>query len=261
MNPTNGAFSGRTIVVTGGISGMGRATVELLRERGAGVAVIDWKAPEAGKELERATGATVFDADVSREEEMVRAFEAIDSRFERVDGLFSNAGIARTEGLIHEESAESWDEVIGVNLRGTFLAVREAVKRMVAHGRGGAIVCTSSAVAEAAIPGGTNAYTASKGGINALVRQVAVDYAGRNIRINAVAPGAVDTPLMWDTTPPDSVKAMRSTIDSEVPLGKIGRPIDVAHAVAWLLSDEAAYVTGAVYLVDGGVSARLPLSV
>jgi NAD(P)-dependent dehydrogenase (short-subunit alcohol dehydrogenase family) len=253
-------FTGRTIVVTGGASGMGKATVELLADRGANVAVIDWSAARLNDvgALER---VATFQADVGAEDQMSAAFAGIDERLGRIDGLFSNAGIARVERLIHEETAESWDEVIRVNLRGTFLAVREAMKRLVRQGGPGAIVCTSSAVAEAAIPGGTNAYTASKGAINALVRQLAVDYAARGIRVNAVAPGAIDTPLMWDTTPPDELAAMRETIDREVPLGKIGRPVDIGHCVAWLLSDDAAYVTGATYLVDGGVAARLPLSV
>jgi NAD(P)-dependent dehydrogenase (short-subunit alcohol dehydrogenase family) len=252
-------LTGRRIVVTGGASGMGRATAELLAERGARVAIID-RDPDRLSEVVL-DGIETFRADVGVEDQMAAAFSSIDTELGGIDGLFSNAGVARVEGLIHEERAEDWDEVTRVNLRGTFLAIREVIKRFVAHSERGSIVCTSSAVAQAAIPGGTNAYTASKGAINALVRQIAVDYASRGIRINAVAPGAVDTPLMWDTTPPEQLAAMRATIDREVPLGKIGRPIDIAHCVAWLLSDEAAYVTGAVYLVDGGVAARLPLSV
>jgi NAD(P)-dependent dehydrogenase (short-subunit alcohol dehydrogenase family) len=239
---------------------MGRATAELLAERGARVAIIDRDSDRLGN-VAQLDGIKTFQADVGAEDQMAAAYSSIDRELGGIDGLFSNAGIARVEGLIHEERAEDWDEVTRVNLRGTFLAIRETVKRFIAQGERGSIVCTSSAVAQAAIPGGTNAYTASKGAINALVRQIAVDYASRGIRINAVAPGAIDTPLMWDTTPPNQLAAMRETIDREVPLGKIGRPIDIAHCVAWLLSDEAAYVTGAVYLVDGGVAARLPLSV
>jgi NAD(P)-dependent dehydrogenase (short-subunit alcohol dehydrogenase family) len=253
-------FTGRTIVVTGGASGMGRATVELLLERGARVAVIDWNV-ERLADMATLPGASAFRADVGVEAQMSAAFAEIDKQLGPIHGLFSNAGIARVERLIHEETAEAWDEVLRVNLRGAFLAIREVMKRLVAQSQPGAIVCTSSAVAQAAIPGGTNAYTASKGAINALIRQVAVDYASRGIRINAVAPWAIDTPLMWDTTPADQLASMRATIDKEVPLGKIGRPLDIAHCVAWLLSDEAAYVTGAVYLVDGGIAAKLPLSV
>ncbi len=253
-------LSGRTIVVTGGATGMGRAGVELLRQRGAQVALIDWKEAVA-RELADATGARAYCADVSDEAMVVAAFEAIDRDLGPIHGLWSNAGVARVENFAHEESAATWDGIIAINLRGTFLVVREALKRFVAQDYPGSIVCTSSIVARMAIPGGTNAYTASKGAIDAFVRQVSVDYASRRIRINSVAPGAIDTPLMWDTTPPEAVEGMRRTIDEEVPLGKIGRPIDIAYCAAWLLSDEAAYVTGATFLVDGGVGAKMVLSV
>lgn len=258
MEAAEQGWSGRSIVVTGGNSGMGRATAQLLRRRGALVAVID-------RQIESSTEQPddrylSIRADVSQEAEVREAFEVVDRRFGGLDGVFSNAGIARTEGLIHDEPVSEWDEVIGVNLRGTFLVLREALKRMV-HQRRGSIVCTSSAVARVAIPGGTNAYTASKGAINALVRQVAVDYAPLGIRVNAVAPGAIDTPLMWATTPADQLGGMRSTIDREVPLRRIGRPEEIAKAVAWLLSDDASYATGAVYHVDGGAGAQMVLSV
>jgi NAD(P)-dependent dehydrogenase (short-subunit alcohol dehydrogenase family) len=253
-------FAGRVIVVSGGASGMGRATVELLLERSARVALIDWNRKEAEAAASSAN-ARAYIADVSDEGQVRAAFAAIDRDFGPIHGVFSNAGVARVEGLIHEEEAQTWDEVISINLRGTFLVVREAMKRFVAQNGPAAIVCTSSCVAKLAIPGGTNAYTASKGAVEALIRQVAVDYAPRRIRINAVAPGAIDTPLMWATTPDEQVAEIRKTIDREVPLGQIGRPIDVARCVAYLLSDEAAYVTGATFLVDGGVGAKMVLSV
>jgi meso-butanediol dehydrogenase/(S,S)-butanediol dehydrogenase/diacetyl reductase len=253
-------FSGRTIVVAGGASGMGRATVELLRQRGADVAVID-RNVDLLADTARATGAGIFTADVGDAQQVDAAFSGIDRQYGRIDGLFCSAGIARVELPVHESDVDVWDDVLRVNLRGTFLVVRQAMRRMVAQDRPGAIVCTASVVAHAAIPGGGAAYTASKAAINGFVRQVAVDYAGRGIRINAVAPGAIDTALMWATTPLDQLAVMRATIDREVPLGRIGQPVDIARMVAWLLSDEAAYVTGATYLVDGGAAAKLPLSV
>jgi NAD(P)-dependent dehydrogenase (short-subunit alcohol dehydrogenase family) len=238
-------FTGRTIVVAGGATGIGRATVELLGQRGAQVAIIDRNLARA-QEVADLAGGRAYLADVSDEAQVVAAFATIDRDFGPLHGLYSNAGIIRVEGSIHEETVEAWDAIISVNLRGTFLTVREAIKRF---------------VAQLAIPGDGSAYTASKGGIEALVRQVAVDYARLRIRINAVAPGAIETPLMWETTPAAEVDAMRRVIDGQVPLGRIGLPIDIAHCVAWLLSDEAAYVTGATVLVDGGVGAKMVLSV
>jgi NAD(P)-dependent dehydrogenase (short-subunit alcohol dehydrogenase family) len=252
-------FTGKTIVVTGGGSGIGLATVQLLRQRGAEVAVIG-RSEAALRQLATRTGAKAYHADVGDEAEVTAAFAAIAVDLGPFQGLFCNAGINPPEGLVHDESVGTWDSIIRVNLRGTFLVVREAMKRFVEQGQPAAIVCTSSGVAKQAIPGGTNAYTASKAGVEALVRQVAVDFAARRIRINSVVPGPIDTPLMWATTPPGDVASMRLTIDREVPLGKIGQPIDIAHCVAWLLSEEANYVTGASFVVDGGVSAKMALS-
>ncbi len=252
-------LAGRVYAVSGGGSGIGRATVELLRSLGGEVAAID---RDRGRVEEVAAGCGAFPivADVGDEEAVRAAFTAIDERYGRLDGALSNAGIARVEGLIHAEPSSLWDEVIRVNLRGTFLVAREALARMAKAGRG-SLVCTSSVVATAAIIGGTNAYTASKGAISALVRQLAVDYGPLGIRVNAVAPGATDTPLMWDTTPPDQVEPTRAIIHGAVPMGRLAWPRDVAQAVAWLLSDDAAYVTGVELLVDGGTNAKSTLPV
>jgi NAD(P)-dependent dehydrogenase (short-subunit alcohol dehydrogenase family) len=248
-------LTGRAYVVTGGTSGIGRSTAEVLTARGARVAVIGRK-PERAAEVERACGAIPFVADVGDEEQMLATWAKIDERLGPIDGLLSNAGIAVPEGLVHTESAEVWDLIIRTNLRGTFLAVREGAKRLMARGKGGSIVCTSSIVATNAIIGGTNAYTATKGAILSLVRQLAVDYGPYGIRVNSLSPGATETPLMWDTTPPDQVEPIRKIINGVVPLGRIGDAIDCGYAVAWLLSDEASYVTGAELIVDGGANAK-----
>ncbi len=252
-------LTGRVYAVSGGGSGIGRATVELLRSRGAEVAFIE-RDQRRAEDVARSCGALGLVADVGDEDAVRAAFSQIDDRFGKLDGALSNAGIARVEGLLHDERTASWNEVIGTNLQGTFVFAREALIRMAKAGRG-SLVCTSSVVATAAIAGGTNAYTASKGAIAALVRQLAVDYGPLGIRVNAVAPGATDTPLMWDTTAPDQIEPVRKIIHDSVPLGRLARPIDVAYAVAWLLSDEAAYVTGVELLVDGGTNAKSTLPV
>ena len=125
----------------------------------------------------------------------------------------------------------------------------------------GSIVCTSSVVSTAAIAGGANAYTASKGAISALVRQLSVDYGPYDIRVNAVAPGATETPLMWDTTPPDQVEPIRKIIQGAVPNRRLILPTEVANAVVWLLSDDSAGVSGVELLVDGGTNAKSTLPV
>jgi NAD(P)-dependent dehydrogenase (short-subunit alcohol dehydrogenase family) len=249
----------RVYAVSGGGSGIGRATVELLRSRGANVAAIDWNAKRV-EEVAAACGAIPLVADVGDEDAVRNAFAAIDARFGRLDGILSNAGVARVEGLMHTQTAASWDDIIRINLRGTFLVVRAALERMMKAG-GGSIVCTSSVVSTAAIAGGTNAYTASKGAISALVRQLAVDYGQYNIRVNAVAPGATDTPLMWDTTPPDQVEPIRKIIHDAVPNGRLILASEVASTVAWLLSDEASGISGVELLVDGGTNAKSTLPV
>jgi NAD(P)-dependent dehydrogenase (short-subunit alcohol dehydrogenase family) len=252
-------LTGRVYAVSGAGSGIGRATVERLRSLGAGVAAVDRDRPRV-EAVAADCGALAVVADVGDEAAVHAAFAAIDARFGRLDGALSNAGVARVEGLLHAEEAATWDEVIRINLRGTFLFSRAVLQRLAPVGRG-SLVCTSSVVSTAAIPGGTNAYTASKGAISALVRQLAVDYGPLGIRVNAVAPGATETPLMWDTTPPEEVEPIRRIIHDAVPNGRLILPGEVAAAVAWLLSDESSGVSGVELLVDGGTNARSTLPV
>ena len=249
----------RVYAVSGGGSGIGRATVELLRSMGAQVAAIDWDSKRA-EDVAAACGALPLVADVGDEVAVRAAFATIDAHFGRLDGILSNAGVARVEGLMHGETAATWDDIIRINLRGTFLVVRAALERLMKAGRG-SIVCTSSVVSTAAIAGGANAYTASKGAISALVRQLSVDYGPYDIRVNAVAPGATETPLMWDTTPPDQVEPIRKIIQGAVPNRRLILPSEVANAVVWLLSDDSAGVSGVELLVDGGTNAKSTLPV
>lgn len=254
VNQSGLPFSGRTFVVTGGTSGIGRATADVLCSRGAQVAVIGRSSVRA-EQIAAACGALPIVADVGDEQSMMRAFAQVDVELGPIDGLFANAGVMPIEEPIHEGSIAVWDEVIRVNLRGMFLCLREALGRLVARGTGGAVVCTSSVVAAQAVPGGLNAYAASKGAISSLVRQLAVDYAPYAIRVNALSPGAIETPLAWDNLPPEEVESARRTVSDSVPLGRIGDPMECGLAVAWLLSDEASYVSGAELLVDGAVNA------
>jgi NAD(P)-dependent dehydrogenase (short-subunit alcohol dehydrogenase family) len=196
--------------------------------------------------------------DVSDEDQLDAAFAAAQRQLGPLTGVVASAGIDRS-GELHDLPASKWDDVIAVNLRGTFLTCRAALRGMLE--RGGSIVCVSSPFAFVAPLGGAGAYAASKGGISALIRALAVDYGRHNIRVNAVLPGPTETALMWASVSPDRIDEVRTVIRNEVPLGRLADPEEPAQAVAWLLSDAASYVTGAQLACDGGVLAKASVSV
>jgi NAD(P)-dependent dehydrogenase (short-subunit alcohol dehydrogenase family) len=250
-------LSGQVVALTGGTSGIGRATVDYFRAAGAEVALIA-RNPEKAARVASESGAVPFVADVAA---MVRAFDGIYERWGRLDGVVANAGLNIPEGLVHQVSLDVYEQVIATDVRGTFLTVREALARMVPSGRGGSVVCVSSVMAHGGIPGGGSVYTAAKGAVESFVRSVAIDYAPHGIRVNAIAPGAIETEMMWVTVAPEQVGPTREVLHREIPLGRLGTPLDIAKAIAWLVSSDSDYVTGTTLMVDGGVRARLILSV
>ncbi len=256
----------RLIVVTGGGSGIGRAVALLCARRGDNVAVLDKRGDSANATAREAkeTGAASaigIECDVSLESQVSEAFVEMSERLGSPYGLFANAGID-TGGPIHELPLDTWRLVLETNLTGVFLSCKYALKAMLAAGIQGSIVCTSSPTGFVALAaGGAGAYSATKAGISALVRCMAIDYARYGIRVNAIVPGATETPLMWNNVAPGDVPRMRTQVSNEIPLGRLAQPEDPARAVAWLLSEESSYVTGSHLVCDGGILAKASISV
>ena len=179
--------------------------------------------------------------------------------FRSLRGLVTAAGIDRA-GMAHELTLEGWLEVINTNLTGTFLACKYVLENMLAHGKGGSIVCISSPLGDVSAPRGSP-YSASKGGVSAFARSLAIDYAQHSIRINTVLPGATETALMWATIPATEVDALRDRIAKQLPLGRLAEPREIAAGITWLLSDQASYVTGSKLMIDGGLLAQASVDV
>jgi NAD(P)-dependent dehydrogenase (short-subunit alcohol dehydrogenase family) len=258
-------FAERVVLVSGAGNGIGRAVALLAAQRGARVAVLDADAEAAervaGEARARgAAAALAIACDVRAESQVVDAFAATAGSLGVPTGVVTSAGIDRA-GLAHELPGDAWDHVIEVNLRGTFLVCREALRGMLGAGRPGGIVCVSSPFAFVSPLGGAGAYSASKAGVSALVRSLAVDYASHGVRVNAILPGPTETGLMWNNVQPEEVDGMRATIRAEVPLGRLADPDEPARAALWLLSDDASYVTGSQIPCDGGVLAKASISV
>jgi NAD(P)-dependent dehydrogenase (short-subunit alcohol dehydrogenase family) len=252
-------FEGKVALVTGGASGIGLATAERLLEEGAAVVIADLNGEAAtaaatalrGRGLDAARAAT---CDVTRGDQVKALVGDIVARHERLDVLFNNAGIFEP-GAVHEVDEEAWDRQIDVNLRSVYLVSHHVVPVMLAQG-GGAIVNNASV---AALVGDINsaAYCAGKGGIAQLTKAMALDYASRGIRVNAICCGEIDTPLFVRESgqlgmTPDEYRAI---LNEAHPMGRIGLPSEAAAAVAFLAGDDASFVTGVLLPVDGGYAA------
>jgi NAD(P)-dependent dehydrogenase (short-subunit alcohol dehydrogenase family) len=257
---------GRTVVVTGGAAGIGRAVVLCLADRKARVAILDLDAAKGEATAQEALArgaqqAVAIPCDVSSEESVVDAISRSRAHLGVPSGLFANAGVDRG-GPLDALPLDTWRQVLDTNLTGVFLTCKHTIQLMLAEGTSGSIVCTSSPGAYVGFSsGGMGAYGASKAGISALVRSMAVDYAKFGIRVNAVVPGPTETALMWASVPESEQAAMRQTIQSEVPLGRLADPEEPARAAVWLFSDESSYVTGSHLVCDGGVLAKASISV
>jgi NAD(P)-dependent dehydrogenase (short-subunit alcohol dehydrogenase family) len=255
-------FSGKVAIVSGGARGIGRAAARKLAGEGASVVICS----DREKQVEETVAALREEglevrgvrADVTSSADMKKLMDLASETYGGVDVLVNSAGVQRY-GTVVETEEEVWDEVLDANLKGVYLASRYAIPEMRKRG-GGAIVNLSSVQAFASQTG-VAAYTASKGGINALTRAMALDHAGENIRVNAVCPASVDTPMLrWSADLFKGDKSVEETLEDwgrMHPLGRVARSEEVAEVIAFLASARASFITGGDYKVDGGMLAAL----
>jgi NAD(P)-dependent dehydrogenase (short-subunit alcohol dehydrogenase family) len=247
-----GPLDGRVAFVTGAAGGIGRATAVALAGAGADVVVAD-RAEEANEQtaglIRQAGGrAAAVPCDVTKTDDVQAALRTTLDRFGRLDIAFNNAGVEQPLEPMAEIAEDEWDRIIAVDLRGTFVCMRHEIPLMLDQA-GGAIVNTSSG---AGLKGfaGQAAYAAAKHGVIGLTRSAALDYAAAGIRINAICPGIIDTGMMDRFAGPTDEG--RARVIAQEPVGRMGRPEEIAEGVVWLCSDAAAFVVGHAMVVDGG---------
>jgi NAD(P)-dependent dehydrogenase (short-subunit alcohol dehydrogenase family) len=253
---SQGRLAGRTALITGAGSGIGRETALLFASEGANVVAADRDGDAA-----RATAATIADAggrahavlvDVSQAAAVASAVTEAERAFGALHVLFNNAGIFPDEDGLPVDTPETvWERVIDVNLKGVFLGCKYGIPALLRAG-GGSIINTASFVAVVGAATAQIAYTASKGGVLAMTREIAVAYAKQGIRANALCPGPVDTPLLQQLLADPAARARRLV---HVPMGRLAKAGEIARAVLFLASDESSYVNGSTFLVDGGITA------
>ncbi|MBP9929773.1 MAG: SDR family NAD(P)-dependent oxidoreductase [Burkholderiaceae bacterium] len=252
-----GILAGRKVIITGGGAGIGFSTARRLVREGAAVGLLDLDgtaAIAAAKQIQDEGGkAFGIGADVTDAASMDQAVAAASAALGGIDGLFNNAGIAGF-GSVHESTPESWQRVWAVNVTGTFLASRAVLPQMIAQGHG-SIVNVGSVAGMVGIPG-MAAYCAAKGAIVNLTRQMGAEYAKHGIRVNSVSPGTIaETAMGKSLLGSDTSEAAMAKRLAKYPLGRFGKPEEIAEAVVFLLSDAASFCVGANLAVDGGMTA------
>jgi NAD(P)-dependent dehydrogenase (short-subunit alcohol dehydrogenase family) len=250
-----GRLSGKVALVTGASSGIGRAAALAFAREDAKVVVADVSV-EGGEEtvaLIKKTGseALFVRADVARAAEVEALIARAVQMYGRLDCAFNNAGIEGAAATIPDYAEDAWDRVININLKGVWLCMKYEIAQMLKQG-GGAIVNTASTAGLVGYRGGS-AYVASKHGVVGLTKTAALEYAKAGVRVNAVCPGAIDTPMMGRITGHRTERAARMAASE--PVGRMGQPQEIAEAVVWLCSDAASFVTGHAMAVDGGITA------
>ena len=239
-----GRLDGKVCVITGAASGIGAETARLFATEGARVVGVDLD--------EGAEGELSLRADVSDEDQVREVYASAHQSMGRIDVLFNNAGINPTDDKsVLDTSLESWQRVQEVNLRGVFLCCKHGIPHLLESG-GGSVVNTASFVAVMGAATSQISYTASKGGVLALSRELGVEFGKKGVRVNALCPGPVNTPLLQELFAKDPEKAARRMI--HLPMGRFAEAKEIAQGVLFLASDESSYVTAATFLVDGGLS-------
>ncbi|MHB2165909.1 SDR family NAD(P)-dependent oxidoreductase [Alsobacter sp. R-9] len=248
-------LAGKVAIVTGAGNGMGRSTAVLFAREGAAVVIGDVDV-EGGRsavaEIEAAGGrATFLRCDVSREADVAALVATAEERYGKLDTIFNNAGIEQPVTPSHEVSEALFDRVIGINLKGTFFGCKHAIPALLRNG-GGTIVNNSSVSAFANV-GGNISYASSKGAVMSLTRVLAIEYAQRNIRVNAINPGVIDTDMnRRNAARSDDPAAVEAKWRAITPMGRMGTGEEIAQTVLYLASDQSSFVTGVGLLIDGG---------
>ena len=246
-------LDGKVALITGGASGMGRVASELFASEGAKVVLTDVN-DDAGEEAAAAAGngAAYVHADVSKEEDAKRMIDTAVDRFGKLDVLYNNAGIMPgDDGSVHSTEKRVWDVVLDVNVKGVAFGCKFGIPAMLESG-GGSIINVASFVAWMGAATSQTAYTASKGAVLSMTREIAVEYARKGIRCNALCPGPIETPLLMQLLSDEEKKQRRFV---HIPMGRLGRAEELAKAALFLASDDSSFMTGASLIVDGGVTA------
>ncbi len=239
-----GRLEGKVCVITGTASGIGAETASRFREEGATVVGVDLS-PDAAGDL-------AIQADVTDEDAVIAMYAQAREAYGRIDVLFNNAGISPDDDAsVLDTSLEAWQRVQDVNLKSVFLCCKHGIPHLLDAG-GGSVINTASFVAVMGAATSQISYTASKGGVLSLSRELGVEFARRGVRVNALCPGPVSTPLLIELFAKDPEKAARRLV--HVPMGRFGEAREIAKAVLFLASDESTFVTASTFLVDGGIS-------
>lgn len=252
---TGQRFAGKVAFVTGAANGIGRAAALAFAHEGASLVVADLSAQknaETARMIEELGGQVVaVTCDVTKTEDIRRALDTTVEKFGRLDFAFNNAGIEYTIQPLAQVTEEEWDRIADIDLRGVFVCMKHEIPLMLQSG-GGAIVNTASGAGIKGFKGGS-AYVAAKHGVVGLTKAAALDYAAENIRINVVCPGIIDTPMMdrFSGGTPEG----RQAVIAQEPIGRMGRPEEIAATVVWLCSDAASFIVGSAIVVDGGQTA------